>query len=125
MLALIAALALATAATSEPVPSASKAVVPVAKAATLTPRLQAIMAKGDGASRETAYPITRLRDEYAIVNLLGATPVSQESVTEGGKFDVLTVRVVKTGETRQMWFNLAQVGKAPRHSPARRKRAHH
>lgn len=113
MFGMIAALALATAATSEPEAPATKAVVSVGPAAKMTPRLRAIMATNDGASPQTAYRITRLRDEYAIVNLRGGTPISQEVVTEGGKFDVLTVRMAGTGEVRKFWFDLAQVGKAP------------
>ncbi|WP_225204980.1 DUF4919 domain-containing protein [Novosphingobium huizhouense] len=110
MFGLIAALALA-AATSEPEVPATTSVVSVGPAAKMTPRLRAIMDKSDGETRETAYRITRLRDEYAIVNFRGATPISQESVTEGGKFDVLTVRVVATGEIRKMWFDLSLLGK--------------
>lgn len=122
MLVMIAALALAAAATSEPEPPAATVMVAPAAAAKKTLRIEAIMAKGDGLTRETAYRITRLRDEYTIVNLLGATPVSQEAVTEGGKFDVLTVRLVKTGATREVWFDTAMVGKAP---PRKHKRRRH
>ena len=120
MFGLIAALALA-AATSEPEVPATTSVVSVGPAAKMTPRLRAILAKSDGETRETAYRITRLRDEYAIVNLRGATPISQEAVTEGGSFDVLTVRMAGTGETRKMWFDLSLVGKAK----GTAKRRHH
>jgi hypothetical protein len=67
-----------------------------------------IMARADGASPETAYRVSSIRDEYEIVRALGFQVKSQALVVRKKPYDMLTVVDPKDGSTREIWFDIGK-----------------
>lgn len=65
-----------------------------------------VMAKGDGASAETAYKVSSVKDEYEIVRVLGLEVKSQSLVVRKKPYDVLEVVDPRDGRSRELWFDI-------------------
>jgi hypothetical protein len=71
------------------------------------PALETVLASAGGTSRDDAYRVNDVGREYEIVRALGLEVESQALVTEGRRaYDVLTARNPRTGETREVWFDI-------------------
>lgn len=69
--------------------------------------LNSILASGDGESLKTAYVVISVKEEYAILNLLGLQAEEQRLVNEGGhSYDVFKVTDLKTGQSSVLYFNV-------------------
>ena len=69
--------------------------------------LDAIFATGDGNSARTAYRILSIHEEYVVASVLDLKVDSQRLNTEGGYYDVMKVIDPKTGESREIWFDIS------------------
>ncbi|MET1110545.1 MAG: DUF4919 domain-containing protein [Allosphingosinicella sp.] len=99
MISILTALALLLASGNAAAPAAASAPSkPIAK----------IMARGDGASPETAYKVRGVGDEYAIVRALGLEVRSQSLVMRKKAYDVLEVADPRDGSVRQLWFDISR-----------------
>jgi len=68
--------------------------------------LESIVDSGEGHSFETAFAVTCVREEYAILSALGFEPRGQALIEhEGHLYDVLDVSDPETGETGRVYFN--------------------
>jgi hypothetical protein len=103
MIAILTALALALAPASSAGPSAAP--VPIAAP---SKHIAKIMARADGASPETAYKVSSVRDEYEIVRSLGLEVRSQSLVSRKKMYDVLEVANPKDGSLRRLWFDISR-----------------
>lgn len=103
MIGILAALALAMASANGAGPSAA----PVSVAAP-SKHIAKIMARGDGASPETAYRVSSIRDEYEIVRALGLEVRSQSLVRRKKMYDVLEVADPRDGSIRRLWFDISR-----------------
>lgn len=71
-------------------------------------RIAKILASADGKTRETAYPVGAVSEEYDLLRALGFKPKEQALIVEGKKaFDVLTVIETRSGEDRKVWFDIS------------------
>ncbi len=69
--------------------------------------LDSILNRGDGQSMATAYQVISVQEEYAVLRVLGVTPVRQSlHRSEGHSYDVYAVRDVRSGEGMQVFFNV-------------------
>lgn len=84
-----------------PIPQAIPAPAP-------TPMPTPTPAPFPGSTRETAYKVKNIGEEYAIMRKLGIKVDMQSLVMgEGGHpYDVLSGTEVKTGEKREIWFDI-------------------
>jgi hypothetical protein len=101
MIGILAALALALASGNSAAPSAAPAPAP-------SKHIAKIMARADGASPETAYRVSSVRDEYEIVRSLGLEVRSQSLVHRKKMYDVLEVADPRDGSVRQLWFDISR-----------------
>lgn len=69
--------------------------------------LRKILAKGDGLTKETAYKVKSVRQEYEIVEYFGMRPGRQALVVDGKAYDVVTASDPETGKTREFWFDVS------------------
>lgn len=69
--------------------------------------LDSILNWGDGQSAATAYKVISTHEEYAVLRVLGVTPVSQSlhRSTEHA-YDVFSVKDAGTGEDMRIFFNV-------------------
>lgn len=86
---------LTTAATAEP----AKPDVPA--------RIAKIMARGDGLSMETAFKVSSVQDEYAIVEAMGLELARQSLVILKRPYDVLEA-IDADGKTHKIWFDVSR-----------------
>lgn len=70
-------------------------------------RLAKILAKGDGLTRETAYKVATVEQEYEIVRYFGFRPEKQALVMDGRAFDLITGSDSHTGKVREFWFDIS------------------
>lgn len=69
--------------------------------------LDSILQSGDGQSQETAFNVTNVREEYAVLRALGIHPVAQRlSGHEGHLGDVFEIEAVPDGSTYQVFFQI-------------------
>ncbi|MBI4825794.1 MAG: DUF4919 domain-containing protein [Nitrospirae bacterium] len=69
--------------------------------------LNSILASGDGESAKTAYVVISVKEEYAILNLLGLQADEQRLVNQDGhSYDVFKVTDLKTGQSSVLYFNV-------------------
>ena len=69
--------------------------------------LDSILNWGDGQSAATAYKVISIQEEYAVLRVLGVTPVRQSlHRAEGHSYDVFAVKDVRSGEDMQIFFNV-------------------
>lgn len=70
--------------------------------------LNSIAASGDGTSPESAFAVVSAPEEYAIARVMGADVLEQarRRTSEGRTVDVLTIENRKTGDVRQLYFNV-------------------
>ncbi len=70
--------------------------------------LNSIAASGDGKAPESAFAVVSAPEEYAIARVMGADVQEQarRRTIEGHTFDVLTIENPKTGDVRQLYFNV-------------------
>lgn len=70
--------------------------------------LNSIAASGDGRSPESAFAVVSAPEEYAIARVMGADVREQalRRTIDGHAFDVLTLEDPKTGDVRQLYFNV-------------------
>lgn len=69
--------------------------------------LAKILAKNDGLTRETAFKVGAVKQEYQIVRYFGFEPEKQALVMDKHAYDVITATNPKTGETREFWFDIS------------------
>ncbi|MBI5666771.1 MAG: DUF4919 domain-containing protein [Chloroflexi bacterium] len=61
----------------------------------------------DGRSFETAFEVISIREEYALLGMLGLQPKLQRKAShEGKEYDILTVSHPQTGEDLDFYFNI-------------------
>ncbi|MDH7637196.1 DUF4919 domain-containing protein [Sphingomonas oryzagri] len=75
--------------------------------ATPSGHIQHILAHGDGASRETAFKASSVRDEHDVAAALGLQIDSQSLVIGKHPYDMLEVSDPKTGAKRELWFDIS------------------
>ena len=69
--------------------------------------LDSILTRGDGQSAATAYKVISVQEEYAVLRVLGVTPVSQSlHHADGHSYDVFAVKDVRSSEDMQVFFNI-------------------
>jgi hypothetical protein len=69
--------------------------------------LDSILNWGDGQSAETAYKVISIQEEYAVLRVLGVTPVRQSlHRTSDHSYDIFSVKDAGTGEDMQVFFNV-------------------
>ena len=69
--------------------------------------VQQLLRQTDGATAEKAFKVKDVPEEYQIVRALGLVPGRQSLVSNHGRmYDVLTVTDPKTGQERQLWFDI-------------------
>lgn len=68
-------------------------------------KIAKILAKGDGKSRETAYKVRDVAQEYAILEALTLKPVSQSLMVDKKAYDVITVQDA-AGRQFDIWFEV-------------------
>ena len=70
--------------------------------------LQSIAASGDGQTPATAYVVVSTPEEYALARALGVEVLRQALIRsdDGHAYDLLTVRDKRTGQERQLYFNV-------------------
>lgn len=70
--------------------------------------LNSIAASGDGRSPESAFAVVSAPEAYAIARVMGADVREQalRHTIGGHAFDVLTLEDPKTGDVRQLYFNV-------------------
>jgi hypothetical protein len=87
-------LSLAAPAAPDPAPPPSK-------------HVQQLLEQTDGATRERAFKVDGVPEEYQIVRTLGLQPKTQSLVADHGRmYDVLTVTDPKSGQERRLWFDI-------------------
>lgn len=69
--------------------------------------LDAIFATGDGQSARTAFRILSIHEEYVIASVLDLKVEGQSLRTKGGYYDVMQVTDPRTGERRELWFDIS------------------
>lgn len=71
-------------------------------------RVAKILKSGDGKTKETAYQVKDVGEEYQVIRALGFQPQGQALVVEGKKaWDLMTVVDPKTGEKIEIWFDIS------------------
>ncbi|WP_088309098.1 DUF4919 domain-containing protein [Novosphingobium sp. B 225] len=71
-------------------------------------RLAKILAKSDGRTQATAYKVSSVADEYAIMRVLGLQSEQQALIIPKGKaYDRLTATDPNTGAKREVWFDIS------------------
>jgi hypothetical protein len=69
--------------------------------------LDSILNWGDGQSAATAYKVISLQEEYAVLRVLGVTPLSQSlQRADGHSYDVFSAKDDRSGERMQVFFNI-------------------
>lgn len=69
--------------------------------------LDSILNWGDGQSAATAYKVISVQEEYAVLRVLGVTPVRQSlHRADGHSYDVFAVKDARSGEDMQVFFNV-------------------
>lgn len=69
--------------------------------------LDSILNWGDGQSASTAYEVISIQEEYAVLRVLGVTPVRQTlHQSDGHSYDVFSVKDARSGEDMQVFFNV-------------------
>lgn len=72
--------------------------------------LASIMRTGDGRGVSTAWTVYRVKEEYDVAKMLGASVESQALEEHGARrFDVLSVREVKSNATARAYFDVTEV----------------
>jgi hypothetical protein len=69
--------------------------------------LDAIFATGDGNSAKTAYRVLSVHEEYVVASVLDLKVEGQSLRTEGGYYDVMQVTDQKSGDRREIWFDIS------------------
>jgi hypothetical protein len=71
-------------------------------------RIAEIMAKSDGKTKETAYKVRSIDDEYAILRRLKLRPNEQSLVMDdkGHPYDMLQAIDPATGKQVELWFDI-------------------
>ena len=70
-------------------------------------RLVKIMAKRDGRSCANGYKVRNIREEYQILAVLELQPRTQSLVTGKKPCDLQTAFDPKTGQEREVWFDIS------------------
>ena len=69
--------------------------------------LDSILNWGDGQTAATAYKVISVQEEYAVLRVLGVTPVRQSlHRADGHSYDVFAVKDARSGEEMQVFFNV-------------------
>ena len=82
---------------------------PTMPAATPPPsdHVQQLLRQTDGTSAERAFKVNSVAEEYQILRALGLKPGLQSLVSNHGRmYDVLTATDPKTGQSRDLWFDI-------------------
>ena len=83
--------------------------VPVAPDAAPPPsnHIQQLLQETDGSTKERAFKVTNVAEEYQIVRALGLRRGSQALISDHGRmYDRLTVTDPKTHKSRDLWFDI-------------------
>jgi hypothetical protein len=71
-------------------------------------RIAQLLASATGASAATAYRVRNIGEEYQILDALGLCPQMQAlTMPNNHPYDVLTGVDPRTGESRDLWFDIA------------------
>ncbi|QVM83196.1 DUF4919 domain-containing protein [Novosphingobium decolorationis] len=66
-----------------------------------------ILAKGDGATPETAYKVRSVKQEYQVLAAFGMQRRRQALVMQDKPYDRIEATHPETGETRTFWFDIS------------------
>jgi len=66
-----------------------------------------ILASGDGASKQTAYKVSSVHEEYEVLAALGVEPGTQSLVVDEKAYDAIDVTDPRTGGKRTIWFDIS------------------
>jgi hypothetical protein len=82
--------------------------VPQAPLRVQNDRIAKVMGKTDGKTRETAYKVKSVDDEYEILRRLGLRPNGQSLVMDdkGHPYDMLQAVDPATGKEVELWFDI-------------------
>jgi hypothetical protein len=74
-----------------------------------TGRTAKILSKGDGLTRDTAFRVRSVSEEYAILRTFGLEAGKQSLVVgkNGKAYDVLTATDPRSGATVELWFDVS------------------
>lgn len=89
--------ALGTAAVAQPSTTTSSVPKHIAK----------ILSRADGRSKETAYKVSSVQEEYQIMRALGLTIKLQALVEAKKPYDLFTAVDPATGAERDVWFDIS------------------
>jgi hypothetical protein len=78
-----------------------------AQSRTASKHIEEILSRGDGATKQTAYKVKSVREEYEILAALGLTPGTQSLVVDKKPYDVIEVTDPRTGANREIWFDIS------------------
>jgi hypothetical protein len=83
--------------------------VPEAPLPAQTDRIDQVMAKTDGKTRETAYKVKSVGDEYEILRRLKLRPDVQSLIMDdkGRPYDMLSAIDPATGGKVELWFDIS------------------
>jgi hypothetical protein len=69
--------------------------------------LNSIKASNDGKSKEKAFEVISINEEYGLIRTLGVKPIQQALVEDKGhSYDVITVVDPQTNQQSQIFFNI-------------------
>lgn len=69
--------------------------------------VNSILKSGDGRSKESAYVVVSVDEEYVVMRVLGLRLKNQSLVRDNGhSYDVLQTEGVKSGEKAELYFNV-------------------
>ncbi|MXO71333.1 DUF4919 domain-containing protein [Alteraurantiacibacter buctensis] len=78
-------------------------------ACVLPPDTPTVIASAAGTSAQDAYRVSSVAQEYEVLRVLGLEARSQAlHVINGQPYDVITAFNPRTGETRDVWFDIAR-----------------
>jgi hypothetical protein len=72
-------------------------------------RVAKIIARGNGLTKESAFRVRSVGEEYEILRIFGLQPGKQSLAIEpnGKSFDVIDVTNPRTGRTFDVWFDIS------------------
>jgi hypothetical protein len=72
--------------------------------------ISSVLGSGDGKGRATAWKVFQVKEEYEIAKVLGGVVQKQSlDASTGQSFDVLDIKMLKSGETKPFFFEITEL----------------
>jgi hypothetical protein len=72
--------------------------------------VKSIMASGDGHSVSSAWTVFDVKEEYAVLKVLGAVPASSSTVEDGSRhYDVVKAKKASGGDEMELHFDVSEL----------------